>query len=240
MPGQTDEGSRTPMPEASHDLHPAAQPLCTTTRRDARLLPRSWTTLLPATAATPLSPLCHCRTASATCTPMTSHCCCLTAADHAAAASTRRLAATSPPSLPKPPLLVPPTPSSQQPSNNANDQAGRCHACHCHACHCHARRCHARHYPPLPTAATTHRCHRPPRRCPPRPHPPVPPAARRCHHPPLPPPHIRPPHIRPPRHCHAHRCQPATPATARQASPKGGGRGIAPSIGWRPRRPTAT
>jgi hypothetical protein len=23
--GQTDEGSRTPMPEASHDLHPAAQ-----------------------------------------------------------------------------------------------------------------------------------------------------------------------------------------------------------------------
>jgi hypothetical protein len=38
MPGQTDEGSRTPMPEASHDLHPAAQPLCTTTRRDALLL----------------------------------------------------------------------------------------------------------------------------------------------------------------------------------------------------------
>jgi hypothetical protein len=187
MPGQTDEGSRTPMPEASHDLHPAAQPLCTTTRRDARLLPRSWTTLLPATAATPLSPLCHCRTASATCTPMTSHCCCLTAADHAAAASTRRLAATSPPSLPKPPLLVPPTPSSQQPSNNANDQAGRCHACHCHACHCHARaatpattrRCpplppptaatarlaaahrgHTRQYPQLPAAATIRRCHR--------------------------------------------------------------------------------
>ena len=31
MPGQTDERSRTPMPEASHDLHPAAQPLRTTT-----------------------------------------------------------------------------------------------------------------------------------------------------------------------------------------------------------------
>ena len=34
----------------------------TTTRRDALLLPRSWTTLLLAAAATPLLPLCHYRT----------------------------------------------------------------------------------------------------------------------------------------------------------------------------------
>ena len=79
-----------------------------------------------------------------------------------------------------------------------------------------------RRYPPLPAAATSRRCHRPPRRCPPRPRPPQPAAARRCH-----------------RRTSA-RPAAATPATARQTlSPKGGGRGIAPSIGWRPRRPTA-
>ena len=120
MPGQTDEGSRTPMPEASHDQTLPRSPYAR--QHDAMRCcchahgPRYCLPLLPHhcyhSATTALL-----RTATACCaygrTPMTSHCCCLAAADHAAAASTRRLAATSPPSLPKPPLLVPPTPSSQ-------------------------------------------------------------------------------------------------------------------------------
>ena len=110
-----------------------------------------------------------------------------------------------------------PHPQAKQHSNNANGQGMPAAA--------------------TPAAATARRCHRArpaAECCPPRPRPPLPAAARRCHRPPLPPPHIR-----PPRRCHAHRFQPATPATdgqtlslSQSAKPlRGGGRPRVSALG---------